>query len=172
MKNSAAWKAELICFHEETLSVEFVDEWKMWAYRDPLVGSLSVMNLFSLQIFPIADVIHFWEPVWMVVKHFAALQKYTGDTISTSVNELITLNFKGTGTFHTSWRPNPIRICFCASIQLLLHVWFQLTWIKKVSSPSCFSLSFLKVIPFVLHAPPLICAHNCSLTQFNQNETG
>lgn len=148
MKNSAAWKAELIsAFNEETLSVEFVDEWQKRAHRDPLVGSFSEMNLFCLQIFPTVKAIHYWEPVWMVAKHFATLQKYTGDGISSTVNERITHNFKGTKMFRTRWRPNPIGISCCGGVQSLSHVWLQLIWIKKVPSPSCFSLSFLKVIP-------------------------
>lgn len=173
MKDSAPWKAELIsAFNEETWSVEFVNKWKKWARGDPPVGSFSEMNLFFLQILPTVKAIHYWEPVWMVVKHFASLQKYTGDSISSTVNECIALNFKGPKTFRTRWRPHPLGISCCASVRFLSHVWLQLIWIKKVPSPSCLSLPSLKVIPPVPHAPPLIYVHNCSLTQFNQNETG
>lgn len=113
MKNNVAWKAELIpAFNEETLSVEFVNEWKKWVHRDPLVGSFSEMNLFCLQISPIFEEIHYWESVWMVVKHFAAQQNYTGDSISHTVIEHITLNFKGTKMFCTWWRSNPLGVPF------------------------------------------------------------
>ena len=104
--------------------------------------------------------------------HFATLQKYTGDSTSSTVNEHITLNFKGTKMFLTRWRPSPVGVSCCASVQLLLHVWLHTIWIKQAPSPSCFSLSSLKVIPPVPHTPPQICVRNCSLTQFNQNETG
>lgn len=137
MKNSAAWKDELISiFNEASLSVEFVDEWENWVHRDPLVGSFSEMNLFCLQIFPTVKAICYWKPVWMVVKHFTTLQKYTGDSISSTVNECITLNFKGTEKFRSRWRPNPIGNSCCARVQLLSHVWLQLMWIRRVLSPA------------------------------------
>lgn len=173
MKNNADSKAELISsFNEETLSVEFLDDWKKWAHRDQLVGFFSEINLFCLQIFATVKGIQYCEPVWTAEKHFSTIQKYTGDSISSIVNECICLNFKGTKTFYTRWKPNPIGISCCARVWFLLHVWVQLIWIKKVPSPSCFSLYSLKVNTPASHAPPLICVHNCSLTQFNQNETG
>lgn len=150
MKNSANWKAELIfSLHEETLSVEFLNDWKKWAHRDQLVGFFSEINLFCLQIFTTVKGIQYWGPVWMAEKHFSTIQIYTGDSISSIVNECITLDFKGTKIFHTRWKTNPIGISSCARVWLLLHVWVQLIWIKKVPSPSCFSLYSLKVNPTV-----------------------
>lgn len=134
MKNNVAWKAELIsAFNKETLSVEFVNEWKKWAHRDPLVGSFSEMNLFYSQIFPIFKEIH-WESVWTVVKHFAALQNYTGDSISRTVIEHITLNFKGTKMFCIRWRSSPLGVPFLP-VYSCCHM-SGFSWLNLKCSPS------------------------------------